>query len=156
VTGHEVTHATFTLERTYPAAPAQVFSAWAEPETKRRWFAGSDADHRLDFRVGGREVNHARHDNREITFESFYRDIVADERIVYSSVLSQDGRPATVSLTTVELHAAGDGTRLVLTEQGAFLDNLEQPDWREHGTGDWLDALGAELRSKTKAGADLP
>jgi hypothetical protein len=83
------------------------------------------------------------------------RDLVPDERIVYSSVLSQDGRPATVSLTTVEIHADGEGTRLVLTEQGAFLDDLEQPDWREQDTDDWLDALGAELRTDTKTGADL-
>ena len=52
-----------------------------------------------------------------------------------------------MSLTTVELYAAGDGTRLVLTEQGAFLDGLEQPAWREQGTGDQLNALGAELET---------
>jgi uncharacterized protein YndB with AHSA1/START domain len=154
MTNHAVTHATFTLERTYPVPPAQVFSAWADPESKRRWFSGADADHQLDFRVGGEEVNHARHDGARLTFESLYRDIVTDERIVYTSVLSQDDRPATVSLTTVELHSAGERTRLVLTEQGAFLDELEQPAWREQGTGDWLDALGVELRTAFKQGAD--
>lgn len=156
MTDRTVTHATFTLERTYPVPPARVFAAWAEPEVKRRWFAASDADHHLEFRVAGREVNHARLNNMEITFESVYRDIVPDERIVDSPVLSQDGRPATVSLTTVEIHADGDGTRLVLTEQGAFLDNLEQPNWRKQGTGNWLDALGAELRANTHAGSDQP
>jgi uncharacterized protein YndB with AHSA1/START domain len=140
-----VVHASFTLERTYPVPRPRVFSAWAEPETKRRWFARSDPGHSLDFRVGGRESNSGRHNGSELTFESFYRDIVTDERIVYTSVLSQDGRPATVSLTTVELDIVEDGTRLVLTEQGAFLDGLEQPAWREQGTGEWLDALGADL-----------
>jgi hypothetical protein len=48
-------------------------------------------------------------------------------------------------LPTVELNRSGDGTRLVLTEQGAFLDGLEPPAWREQGTGDWLDALGVHL-----------
>jgi hypothetical protein len=75
---------------------------------------------------------------------------VADRRIVYSSVLSQDDRPATVSLTTVELYPFGNSTRLILTEQGAFLDGLEQPAWREQGTGDWLDALGLELGTTPK------
>ena len=74
------------------------------------------------------------------------------ERIVYSSVLSQDGRPATVSTTTVELETCDEGTRLVLTEQGAYLDGLEQPDWREQGTGEWLDRLGAELRNAIEGG----
>lgn len=51
----------------------------------------------------------------------------------------------TVSLTTVELTADGDTTRLVRTEHGAFLDGHEQPAWREQGTGAWLDALGLHL-----------
>jgi uncharacterized protein YndB with AHSA1/START domain len=150
MTDRAVTHATFTLERIYPVSPARVFSAWADPESKRRWFAGTDSGHQLDFRVDGREVNHAEHNGAELTFESLYRDIVADQRIVYTSVLSQDDRPATVSLTTVELHATEDGTRLVLTEQGTFLDGLEQPAWREQGTGDWLDALGVDLGTTFK------
>ncbi len=54
-----VTHATFAIERTYDAAPAQVFAAWATPEAKRRWFAGPDdwkrGAYELDFRAGGRE-----------------------------------------------------------------------------------------------------
>ena len=51
----------------------------------------------------------------------------------------------TVSLTTVEFRAAEGGTRLVLTEQGTFLDGREEPAWREHGTAEQLDALGAQL-----------
>ena len=38
---HEVVHATFALERTYPSSPAQVFAAWADPAVKARWFAAS-------------------------------------------------------------------------------------------------------------------
>jgi uncharacterized protein YndB with AHSA1/START domain len=142
---YTVAHAKFSLERTYPVPPAQVFAAWADPETKRRWFAGSDSDHQLDFRLDGQELIRARHNSANLTVESVYRDIVADRRIVYTSVLSQDDRPATVSLTTVEFQPCDDSTRLILTEQGAFLDGLEQPSWREQGTGDWLDALGVEL-----------
>jgi hypothetical protein len=67
---HNVTHATFTLERSYPVPPARVFAPWA------------------------------------------------------------DG-----------------GTRLVLTEQGAYLDGREQPAWREQGTADHLEALAGELKA---------
>ncbi|MCX4661571.1 SRPBCC family protein [Streptomyces uncialis] len=141
-----VTHATFTLERLYPAPAARVFAEWADPKAKARWFSTPDADHELDFRVGGREVNRSRPDSGpSLTFEALYRDIVPDERIVYTSVLYAGDALATASLTTVEFCPADGGTRLVLTEQGTFLDGREESSWREIGTGDWLDALGAEL-----------
>jgi uncharacterized protein YndB with AHSA1/START domain len=142
-----VTHTTFSLERVYPVPVAQVFAAWADPAAKARWFApGPAAGHELDFRVGGREVvRGGPEDGPLMTFESFYRDIVPGERIVYSSTLSAGDDLATVSVTTVELSLAGEGTQLVLTEQATFLDGREEPEWREHGTGEWLDALGAEL-----------
>ena len=143
---HSVAHATFSLERTYPAAPSRVFAAWAEPAAKAQWFAGPDSEHQLDFRVGGHEVARGAGGGGEVlTFESTYHDIVPSARIVFSSTLSVGDKVATVSLTTVEISPAGDGTRLLLTEQGAYLDGLEDPGWREQGTGQQLDALGAEL-----------
>jgi uncharacterized protein YndB with AHSA1/START domain len=146
MTDHSVTHATFSLERVYSASPTRVFAAWADPDAKARWFAGPNGEHELDFRVGGREINRGRHDGGPMmTFESRYQDIVPDERIVYTSALSAGSNLATVSLTTVELSPADGGTRLLLTEQGTFLDGREEPGWREQGTGEWLDALGAEL-----------
>ena len=45
----------------------------------------------------------------------------------------------------IELQPDGDGTRLVFTEQGAFLDGFDDPGLRERGTADLLDALGASL-----------
>ncbi|MBV9384593.1 MAG: SRPBCC family protein [Streptosporangiaceae bacterium] len=144
---HCVAHATFSLERTYSAAPARVFAAWAEPAAKARWFAGPDSGHRLDFRVGGREVAQgANSDGDLLTFESAYHDIVPSARIVYSSTLSVRDKVATVSVTTVEFSPAGDGTRLLLTEQGTYLDGLEDPSWREQGTSQQLDALDTELK----------
>jgi uncharacterized protein YndB with AHSA1/START domain len=140
-----VTHATFTLERTYPAPPQRVFAAWSDPAAKARWFAGGDADHELDFRVGGREIARGTHDNQVLTFESHYQDIVPDERIVFASSLYEGTTLATVSVTTVELRPDADGTRLLLTEYGAFLDGREEPAWREHGTADQLAALAKEL-----------
>jgi hypothetical protein len=46
---------------------------------------------------------------------------------------------------TVELERDGEGTRLTLTEHGAFFDGLEDPDVRRDGTGSLLDALAREL-----------
>jgi uncharacterized protein YndB with AHSA1/START domain len=142
-----VTHATFTLERAYPAPPARVFAAWADPAVKGRWFAGGTGEgHQLDFRVGGREVASGGPEGGPVmTFESLYREIVPQERIVYTSTMSAGADVVTISLTTVEFKPADGGTKLVLTEQGAFLDGREEPAWRENGTADQLKALAIVL-----------
>lgn len=147
MTDHSVLHATFTLEPSYPAAPARVFAAWADPVAKARWFAGPGTEHELDFRVGGRETAYraATGSHPALQFESVYHDIVPNERIVYSSTLSAGDELATVSLTTIEFRPAAEGTQLVLTEQGTFLDGQEEPSWREEGTSQQLTALAAEL-----------
>jgi uncharacterized protein YndB with AHSA1/START domain len=155
MTDRTVTHATFTLERDYRVPPDRVFAAWADPATKARWFAGKFADqHELDFRVGGREISRATVDGvPPFTFESHYQDIVPDERIVFASTLHTGPDLATASVTTVELTPTGDGTRLTLTQHGAFLDGHEEPAWREQGTADQLTALGEELAQTTRRAA---
>jgi uncharacterized protein YndB with AHSA1/START domain len=147
---HHVTHATFSLERSYPAPPASVFAAWADPAAKARWFTPAPgAGHQLDFQVGGREVATGGPEGGPLmTFETLYRDIVPEQRIVYTSTLSAGTDLCTVSLTTVEFTPGEDGgTRLVLTEQGAYLDGREEPAWREQGTASQLDALATELKA---------
>jgi hypothetical protein len=54
-------------------------------------------------------------------------------------------------VATVELGPEGAGTRLVLTEQGAYFDGLDDTGERERGTAELLDALGAELRRERAA-----
>jgi hypothetical protein len=49
-------------------------------------------------------------------------------------------------VATIEFKPHGEGTHLVLTEQGAFLDGLDDPRMREQGTGGLLEALDKELK----------
>jgi uncharacterized protein YndB with AHSA1/START domain len=140
-----VTHATFAVERSYPATPARVFAAWADPTAKARWFGGSDWEHELDFRVDGREKSRGTLDGTVYTFSARYQDIVPDERIVYAYDMHMGETRISVSLATVELKPDGDGTTLVFTEQGAFLDGLDDPSQREEGTRILLDGLAKEL-----------
>ena len=151
MTERSVAHATFVVKRTYDASPARVFAAWADPAAKSRWLAGPDeptAEFELDFRVGGREINRGgRPDGQVYTYEARYQDIVPDQRIVYTYDMHRGETRISVSLATVELEPAGAGTRLIVTEQGAFLDGGDQPQYREQGTGELLDALGATLRN---------
>src|SRR5690348_6519591 len=89
MTVRSVTHATFVLERIYPATAARVFAAWADPVAKARWFGGPDewqsSPHELDFRVGGRErVSGGPPSGPVHTFDARYHDIVPNERIISS------------------------------------------------------------------------
>jgi uncharacterized protein YndB with AHSA1/START domain len=150
MTGPSVTHATFTIERRYDVSPARVFAAWSDPAAKARWFADSEGwttlEFELDFRIAGREVYRGRPKGGPlITYEATYQDIVPERRIVYSYAMDSDETRISVSLATVQIEAADAGTRLVFTEQGAFLDDLATPASREGGMGSLLDALGAEL-----------
>ena len=141
-----VEHATFVVERRYEASPERVFAAWADQEAKARWFDGPEAEVELDFRVGGWERRRGPlPDGREYTFEALYRDIVPGRRIVYTYDMLLDGVRISVSVATAEFKRERDGTRLVFTEQGAFLDGYEMPARREHGMGSLLDSLGRWL-----------
>jgi uncharacterized protein YndB with AHSA1/START domain len=143
-----VEHGTFVLDRTYNAAPARVFRAFADPEHKSRWFGntGSDDPRTMDFRVGGAEsMSGSIPDGPSYRYDAVYQDIVENERIVYTYDMHLEGRRISVSVATVELLPDGERTRLILTEQGVFLDGLDQPAMREKGTGDQLDKLAETL-----------
>ncbi len=144
-------HGTFALERVYDAAPARVFKAWADPAIKARWFVAPadwlQLERSMDFRIGGTERLRGRKGSGIVsTFDSVYHDIVPDQRIIYSYDMHLDERHISVSLATVELKAEGAGTRVVITEQGAFLDGYDDGGSRERGTRILLDQLGGALR----------
>jgi uncharacterized protein YndB with AHSA1/START domain len=144
-------HATFVIERTYPASPARVFRAWSDRAAKSRWFACHDdwkaERHEMDFRVGGREqVDTRTSDGHLHRFDARYHDIVPDARIVFTYDMYVGERRISVSLTTIELAAVGGGTRMTFTEQGVFLDGRADPAEREEGTRAGLANLETEVR----------
>ena len=65
-----------------------------------------------------------------------------NQRIIYTYDMHLGASRISVSLTTIEFAPAGKGTRLVLTEQGAFLNGYDDAGQREHGTNLLMDALG--------------
>ena len=145
-----VAHDTFVIERTYDSPVAQVFRAWSDPERKARWFAGSaDAlrsGYELDFRVGGHELNRGGPPGGPVfTYDSEYRDIVPEQRIVYTYEMFADDQRLSVSVATIQFHGQGATTRLVLTEQGVFLDGHDTSAQREEGTRGILEALARFL-----------
>jgi uncharacterized protein YndB with AHSA1/START domain len=151
-----VVHSTFSIERTYPSPPARVFAAFSDQATKRRWFVEGEGweidEFTMDFRVGGREVSRFRFKGgAPMGNDTVYLDIVPDQRIVFAYTMTVGDKRISVSLATVEIAPSGDGTRLVYTEQGAFLDGADATARREHGSRALLDRLGEELASDTMA-----
>ena len=146
MSNRSATHSTFVIERDYDAPPARVFAAWSDVNAKGQWFGpGGEQEHELDFREAGREHFEAAVNGAVYSYDALYEDIVADERIVYTYNMHRDGVRISVSVTTVELLANGDGTHLRYTEQGVFLDGQDTPELREHGTKELLDKLGEAL-----------
>ena len=148
-------HATFVIERTYEAVPARVWRAWADPQAKLRWFGPSvlaKPEHELEFRVGGLErMTVQAPDGALYTFAARYQDIVEGERIIHTYEMYRDDARISVSVATVEFEAAGTGTKLTFTEQGVFLDGLDTPAEREHGTRELLDTLEKALQGAGEA-----
>jgi uncharacterized protein YndB with AHSA1/START domain len=150
MTKRSITHATFVVERTYPVTPARVFAAWADPTIKASWFGehgqGRSNTGEFDFRVGGREFSSGKAPNgQNYSYDARYQDIVPDQRIVYTYDMHINSARISVSLATIELTPAGSGTRMTVTELGAYLDGLDTPAAREKGTNWLMDQLGEAL-----------
>ncbi len=157
MTDRSVTYTTFTIERSYPAAPARVFAAFADAEAKARWaddpdllhLPDGDDDSEFDFRVGGRErFGFKMPDGSTYGYDALYYDIVPDQRIVYCYEMYADGARTSVSVATIEFATDGASTSLTYTEQGAYLDGIDRPEDRREGTELMLDNLVRILQSE--------
>ncbi|MHC9419378.1 SRPBCC domain-containing protein [Sphingomonas citri] len=155
MTNSAVVHGNFTIDRFYPAAPAKVFAACADPAVKKSWYAESDT-HEIkafdsDFRVGGTERltylfgPDTPFPGVELTNEGVFHDIVDGQRIIISSRMAIAGRPISVALETIEIAEVDGGTDLTCTFQGVFFEGSDGPAMREQGWNDLLDRLGRLL-----------
>jgi uncharacterized protein YndB with AHSA1/START domain len=150
-----VIHDTFVIERQYPASPERVFTAFADPVMKRRWFVEGDhhdvEHYEMDFRTGGWESARFRFKEGTpvqgliCTNNTIYQDIVPNRRVVFTSTMAISGRPISASLVTAEFVPSGTGTDLVLTHQAAFFENSDGPEMRQEGWRKLLDNLTAEF-----------
>jgi uncharacterized protein YndB with AHSA1/START domain len=150
-----VIHSTFVIEKTYPKPAARVFAAFADPATKRRWYAERDTHtierFEMDFRAGGSEVLHYRFGagtpfpGAVIVNENHFLDIVPDSRIVMASSMAFGEKRFSASLLTFEFLENAKGCDLICTHQGAFFENSDGPEMREKGWQDLLAALDREI-----------
>jgi uncharacterized protein YndB with AHSA1/START domain len=148
-------HHTFVIERAYPKPPERVFSAFADATKKRRWYAEGEnhdiEEFELDFRVGGAERMRYRFKDGSplpgmvLTNDGAYQDIVPNRRIVTASTMALGDKRISVSLVTIELLPADQGTDLICTHQGTFFEGSGGPQMREAGWRKLFDNLAVEL-----------
>lgn len=149
-TARQVVHGDFTITRDYDASPAKVFAAFADPAKKRRWFVEGEGwetkSYEAAFQVGGKEwgvfVFQGAH---EVRNDTWYHDIVPNERIVFAYTMTVGGARISASLATVVISPNGQGATLSYTEQGAFFEGAEAIEQREVGCRELFEALAKEL-----------
>ena len=145
-----VTHSSFTLEREYAASPARVFAGFATKEQKAKWFGDPSqppATWDFDFTEGGRERTEGEFHGQNSIFDAIYHDIVENERIVFSYTMHYGDAKLSSSLQSLEFFATPIGTRLLLTEHGAYFDGNDNPGGREEGTRGLLEQLAATVEN---------
>lgn len=145
-----VIHSTIVLARTYDASPARVFAAWSDPVALQCWGSPgegweSEID-RFDFRVGGIAVSRfGPKGGDSYVNETRYLDIVPHQRIVSAGGMTCGDKRLFVGMLTVEFNPEGKACRMVMSEQGAFLDGHDLPENHQAGWDRMLDNLGWEL-----------
>ena len=100
----------------------------------------------MDFRVGGKERT-IRSAKNGWTFiaESVYLDILPNRHIVFVYTMSVGEKRISSSQATVEFLREAEGTKLIFTEQGAYLEGADGPKMREEGWRLLLGQLADEL-----------
>ena len=146
-----VVHASFSLERTYDAVPAQVFHALSDKAAKAALVRGRRGltvlERAMDVRPGGRERLKGRWANgMTTTFDAVYYDVVPNERLVYAYEMHLDERKISVSLATIELKPGGPGPASPSPNRARSSTATSDGGSRERGTGFLLDRLGASLQ----------
>lgn len=102
------------VEREFDAPPHLVFKAWTTPDLIKRWWSGGHGDvtvAEIDLRVGGRwRQVLVTPDGTEVGFHGEYREVVPDERLVYTSIY--EALPVEGVVTTIDFAESGGHTRL--------------------------------------------
>lgn len=147
-----IDHASFTITREFKAPPKRVFEAHTQEAAKRRWFVEAEGfetyQYSLDARVGGREIWRGSHQGgAEITNNTYYLDLVTNERIIIAYEMTIGGKRISASLATIAIEPTASGSKLTYTEHGAFLDGLDKVQDREFGCRLLMDALAKEVEA---------
>lgn len=142
-----IKHGSFTVERRYASPPGRVFNAFAQAEARRKWLVYADGWTIHEYRPAEQAVAGAVEFSRfsppgataVLTNATTWLHVDSGRTLIYAYHMTLDDAPLSSSLVTITLMPDGDGTRLVLTEQGAYFDG--DIGGREAGTRALLDEV---------------
>jgi len=150
MTERTLAHATLVMERTYTASVGRVFNAWESVEARTRWQTPTP-DVRVeyveaDFREGGRDVAHCIETGKSIwEAQVHYIDIRRDARLVFTELVTGDGKRQSAAMVGVELSPVAEGTHLLITLQISAFDGAPMAEGYEFGWNAALDNLAKEF-----------
>jgi uncharacterized protein YndB with AHSA1/START domain len=102
------------LTRRYPASPEKVWRAWTDPQALSAWFGPGGASvtqAEMDVRVGGRyTIAFRTQDGEQHRVSGVYEEVQANRKLCFT--WAWQSTPERVSLVTIELRPAGEGTEL--------------------------------------------
>jgi uncharacterized protein YndB with AHSA1/START domain len=141
------------ITRDFKAAKHLVYKAWTTPALIKRWWSGDRGEvtiAEVDLRVGGkwRYVMKAEA-GFEVAFHGVYREIVPNERIVWSEVF--EAMPDGEAINTVTFTETDGRTTLTLLIQVASKEERDAmiSSGMEHGVREQmehLEKIAIELR----------
>jgi uncharacterized protein YndB with AHSA1/START domain/predicted enzyme related to lactoylglutathione lyase len=127
-----------TIKRRLNVAPAKVFAAWTDPQKMMRWIGPANVTRcevRNDLREGGRYDIKVHADNEEHNVGGVYREIVPDEKLVFT--WAWYSTPERESLVTVTIKPDGDGSLMTLHHE-QFFDEAARDRHNQGWTGTLL------------------
>jgi uncharacterized protein YndB with AHSA1/START domain len=150
------------IAREFSSPPALVYRAWTTPALVKRWWSGGHgpvtvAD--IDLRVGGTWRFVISGDSGyEVAFHGEYREIVPDERLVYTEVFEGDpapppdvapSEPPLDTVTFAPLETGGTALTILVECHTNALRDLILESGMEAGVQGQMDALEEVARSLT-------
>ena len=147
------------VTREFDAPRHLVYRAWTTPDLVRRWWSGRRGEMKvvdIDLRVGGmRRYVMLAHGDFEVAFHGEFREIVPNERLVYTEIYEGPGGelpPGVEPPLNTATFAEADGrtTLMLLTEcpsrelRDAIIDSGMETGLQEQM--DVLEELAVSLR----------
>jgi len=140
-----VTKPSLTIKRRFNAPPAEVFSAWIDPEKVKRWMGPGEVKAlrvENDPRTGGRyRWVMQSPDGEEHDVSGVYREVIPNEKLVFT--WAWKSTPERESLVTLTFKSDSGGTLMTLTHEQFF--DEEARDRHQDGWSSALEKLDKYL-----------